>query len=168
MDGVLSMDIVHLIHYTHAVRRRYLKAMNELSWDEIVKDRGASFPSIRDIFLHALNAEDRLINYVILGKSEQWAPEDFGKFVNTKKIEERVNEVEKNVETYLEKLTKRELDRTIELPWRKGIPIRIEDVLIHIAIEDASHMGELIALMWQFDKQPPYLSWSAFIEQGTS
>lgn len=152
------MDAVKLVRYTHAARRRYLKTLSELPWDDVVKDRGASFPSIRDIFLHVLNAEDRFINYVILGKSEKWASQDYGKFTNIRQIEERVDEVEKKVDAYLATLTERELNRKVAIPWRKEPPLllRVEDILVNTAVEDASHMGELIAIMWQLDKQPPY------------
>ena len=143
-----------------------MKTLRELSWDEIVKDRGASYPSIRDIFLHALDAEDLLINYVIQGKHEKWVSQNYGKFLNMGQIERRVDEVEKNVDEYLKTLTKSELDRKVALPWRPSFPLRVEDVLTTTAMEDAYHMGELIALMWQFDKEPPYLSWSAFVEQS--
>ena len=51
---LLSMDAVKLIHYVHTVRESYLRALNELPWDEVIKDRGASFPSLRDIFTYAL------------------------------------------------------------------------------------------------------------------
>ena len=164
----MIIDVVKLIRYTHSARRRYLKALNELSWDEVVKDRGASFSSIRDIFLHTLDVEDRLINYTILSQSETWGAEDFGKFANMRRIEERVDEVEKKVDAYLSKLTKLELDRKVVLPWRRDPPLSltVEDILIQIAIENISHMGEFIAIMWQFDKQPPFLSWSAFLEQS--
>ncbi|MFH0897723.1 MAG: DinB family protein [Candidatus Bathyarchaeota archaeon] len=162
------MNVVKLIQYTHAARRRYLKAFGELSWDEVVKDRGASYPSVRDIFLHALDVEDRFINYIIPGKTEKWASQDYGKFTNTRQIEERMDEVEKKVDEYLATLTEHELNRKIAIPWRKDPPLhlRAEDMLVNIVIEDASHMGELIALMWQFDKQPPFLGWSSFIEQN--
>jgi len=43
--------------------------------------------------------------------------------------------------------------------------MRVEDVLLQVAIENISHMGELIALLWQFDKEPPFLQWRDFIEQ---
>jgi uncharacterized damage-inducible protein DinB len=160
------MDSIRLIQYTHAVRRRYLKTLSELPWNEVVKDRGASFPSIRDIFLHALDAEDRLINYVVPGKNEKWVSQDHGKFLNMREIEERVDDVEKNVEAYLKTLTERELDRKVALPWRPSSLFRVNDVLITVAIEDTYHVGELMALMWQFDKEPPFLSYSAFVEQN--
>ena len=160
------MDSTRLIKYTHAARKSYLKTLGELPWDEVVKDRGASHPSIRDIFLHALDAEDLFINYVIPGKSEKWIEQDYGKFLNIRQIEERVNDVEKRVDAYLKTLTESKLDKRVALPWNPSFPMRVADVLITLAIEDISHMGELIALMWQFDKQPPFLSWSDFIEKN--
>ncbi|MCJ7718632.1 DinB family protein [Candidatus Bathyarchaeota archaeon] len=160
------MGSTRLIQYTHAVRRRYLKILGELSWDEVIKDRGASFPSIRDIFLHALDAEDLFINYIVQGKYEKWVSQDYGNFLNIHQIEGRVDDVEKNVDAYLKTLTERELDRKVALPWRPSFLLRVDDVLINVAIEDACHMGELIALMWQIDKEPPFLSWSAFVEQN--
>jgi len=162
------MDAAKLIRYTHVARRRYLKTLGELPWDEVVKDRGASFPSIRDIFLHALDVEDMLINYIIPDKYEGWARKDYGKFADISSIEKRVDEVEGKVDTYLANLTQRELDKKVRLPWRKDPPLilRVEDVLVAVAVEDASHMGELIAILWQIDRQPPFLSWSSFLEQG--
>ncbi|MDQ1280475.1 MAG: hypothetical protein QG670_1738 [Thermoproteota archaeon] len=165
----MSLNAIRLMQYVHAARKRYLKTLNELPWDEIIKDRGASFPSIRDILLHSLDVEDRLINYVIASKAETWVSEDFGKFSTMSGIQQRIEEVENKVEAYLAKLSKTELERKITLPWRRDSPmmLMIEDVLVQVSIENISHLGELIALMWQFDKQPPFLSWSAFLEQGS-
>jgi uncharacterized damage-inducible protein DinB len=161
-----NMDGAKLIRYTHAARRKYLKMLGELPWDEVVKDRGASYPSIRDIFLHALDAEDMLINYIAQGKNEKWVSQDYGKFLNMHQIEARVDDVEKKVDAYLKTLTERELNRRVPLPWRPSFPLRVDDVLITVAIEDTYHMGEVMALMWQSDKEPPYLGWSAFVEQN--
>jgi uncharacterized damage-inducible protein DinB len=143
-----------------------LKILGEMPWDEVVKDRGASFPSIKDIFLHALDAEDLFIDYIVQGKNEKWVQQDYRKFLNIHQIEGRVDDVEKNVDAYLKTLTEREFDRKVALPWRPSFLLRVDDVLINVALEDAYHMGELIALMWQFDKEPPFLSWSTFVEQN--
>lgn len=160
------MESRKLIQYTHAVRKRYLRMISELPWDEVVKDRGASFPSIRDIFLHALDAEDLLINYIVKGKKGKYVSHDYEKFLDVHQIEERVGDVEKSVDAYLKRLTEKELDRKVALPWRPSFPLKVDDVLITVATEDAYHMGELNALMWQFDKEPPFLSWSAFVEEN--
>jgi uncharacterized damage-inducible protein DinB len=162
----MDMDSIRLIRYNHAVHRRYLKKLAELPWNEIVKDRGASYPSIRDIFLHAINAEDLLINHAVQGKQMESAPKDYSEFVDMHRIETRVNEVEEKVDAYLETLTQEELERKVVMPWRKSLLLKVNDVLITLALEDAYHMGELNALMWQSDIEPPWLSWAAFVEQN--
>jgi uncharacterized damage-inducible protein DinB len=162
----MNMDSIELIKYNHAVRRGYLKKLAELPWNEIVKDRGASFPSIRDIFLHAANAEDLLINHVAQGKQMESTPKDYSEFIDMNQIEARVNEVEEKVDAYLKTLTQQELERKVPMPWKKSLLLEVDDVLITLALEDTYHMGELNALMWQFDIEPPWLSWAAFIEQN--
>ena len=162
------MDTAKLIQYTHIARQKYLKTLDELPWEEIVEDRGASFASMRNIFLHVLDVEDRLINYAIPERNEEWTQQDYMKFQDMHMIKKREVEVEKKTNTYLTTLTQRELDRKITLPWRRNPPLvmRVEDILVMVAIEAASHMGELIALLWQDDMQPPFLSWSDFLQQG--
>jgi uncharacterized damage-inducible protein DinB len=162
----MNMDSIELIKYNHAVRRGYLKKLAELPWNEIVKDRGASFPSIRDIFLHAVNAEDLLINHVVQGKQMESMPKDYSEFVDMVQIEARVNEVEEKVDAYLKTLTRQELERKVAMPWRRSLLLEINDVLTTLVLEDTYHMGELNALMWQSDIEPPWLSWAAFIEQN--
>ena len=162
------MEVAKLILYVHASRRRYLQTLKELRWEEVVKDRGASFSSIRDILLHALNIEDRMINYVATGKAQEWVQGDVGKFVDFSSIEKRMNEVEGKVDAYLKTLSERELARDVTVPRRRGPPsiMKVEDILVHVAIENIAHMGEFITILWQIDKRPPFMSWSNFLEQG--
>ena len=160
------MDSIKLIKYNHVVRRGYLKKLAELPWNEIVKDRGASFPSIRDIFLHTVNAEDLLVNHVAQGKPMESHPKDYSEFTDIHQIEARVSEVEEKADAYLKTLTQKELERKVSMPWRKSVLLEVNDVLITLAFEDIYHMGELNALMWQSDIEPPWLSWAAFVEQN--
>lgn len=162
------MDVTKLIYYVHASRRRYLQAVGELPWEEVIKDRGASFSSIRDILIHSLDMEDRMINFVAIDKSQEWAQSVFETFTDLKSIEKHVNEVEGKVGVFLNELNQQELDREVSVPRRTGSPLvmKIEDLLVQVAIENIAHMGELIAIMWQIDKQPPFISWSSFLEQG--
>jgi len=48
--------------------------------------------------------------------------------------------VEKKVDAYLKTLTERELYRKVALPWRPSFPLRVDDVLVNAALEDAYHM----------------------------
>ena len=62
------MFTVKLMEYNQFLNRKYLETISKLSWEEVIKDRSASFPSLRDIFLHVLAVTDGYINYVIEGK----------------------------------------------------------------------------------------------------
>jgi uncharacterized damage-inducible protein DinB len=164
------MDVVKLVRYIHASRREYLETLKKLPWREVVGDRGASFPSMRDIFLHALECEDITINYVIGGRFkkikelEELVSKGYEKFLDIGDVEKHVEEVEKKVEAYLEKITPSELEREVSISFDSStIVMRVEDLLIDLCIEDISHMGELIAIFWQMDEKPPFLSWYHFI-----
>lgn len=63
--NVLMERIVEFYRYNSFVRKRYLDAMEQLPWEEVVKDRGASFGSIRNVFLHVLDAYRRWFQAVI-------------------------------------------------------------------------------------------------------
>jgi uncharacterized damage-inducible protein DinB len=39
------------------------------------------------------------------------------------------------------------------------IEVTAEDILIHVFEEEVHHRGELIALLWQMDIEPPLMGW---------
>lgn len=160
------MDAKILFEYSQAVRDRYLEQLAKLPWDGVVKSRGGSFDSLRDIFLHTVDAEDRLVNYVIPGRTEDWVPRRPDEFRDMDSIRKRVKEVESKAKAYVAKLKPAELDRKVEMP-RRGLPsisVRVEDVLVHSALENIHHFGELIALLWQIDVEPPHMGWIGYLQ----
>ena len=52
------MDVIKLMEYSQLLRHNYLDAFSKLPWGEFVKDRGASFDSLRNIFLHCVDILD--------------------------------------------------------------------------------------------------------------
>ena len=52
------IDIIKLMKYNQYLRHAYFDVLRELPWDELVKDRGASFGSLRNIFLHCIAVFD--------------------------------------------------------------------------------------------------------------
>jgi uncharacterized damage-inducible protein DinB len=70
-------------------------------------------------------------------------------------IKKRAKETESKTRAYLANLTSTELERKAEFPSRHpGMPpilVRVEDLLIHGALENIHHFGKLIALLWQMD-----------------
>lgn len=75
----------------------------KLPWSEVVKDRGASFGCIRDIFLHLTLVEDRWINYTIPGHFKDWVDPVFASFKNFDDLRKYMLDVEQKTEEYLKK-----------------------------------------------------------------
>ena len=48
------VDVRKLIEYNEEVRHRYLDSLAKLPWEELTKNREASFHSLRNIFIHTL------------------------------------------------------------------------------------------------------------------
>ena len=71
------MNPSDLIHYNHVVRELYFEALAKLTWQEVVKPRGLSFESARNVFLHLTLVEDRWINYTLIGRFSEWKDPDF-------------------------------------------------------------------------------------------
>lgn len=59
---------------------------------------------------------------------------------------------------FLAKLTDKDLNRGIQPEW-KTRPHPIRDALMQVTFEQANHLGELIALYWQMDIEPPEMTW---------
>jgi uncharacterized damage-inducible protein DinB len=135
--------------------------MEKLPWDKVTEDRGASFGSMRDIFVHVLEAEESWVKRVASGKMEYRPGEEEGKsFKDINSIKEYMNEVEKESRAYVMKLSPAQLDKQMELRKNK---FRVEDLLMHVVEEEIHHRGELLCLMWQIDFEPPYKSYISYL-----
>ena len=69
--------------------------------------------------------------------------------------------VEKRMQSYLTSLTCEGLQKTYRTQDDAGktVEVTAEDVLLHVFEEEVHHRGELIALLWQMDIEPPLMSW---------
>jgi len=59
------VDVRELITYNEDVRRRYLTKLAEPPWEEVVKNREVSWHSIRNIFVHTLNAVNYWLDFLL-------------------------------------------------------------------------------------------------------
>jgi uncharacterized damage-inducible protein DinB len=74
------MQVTDLVRCNHVVRGLYLDAVAKLPWREVVKPKGLSFDSMRNVFLHLTLVEERWISYIIPDRLSQWVDPDFDKF----------------------------------------------------------------------------------------
>ena len=159
-------NAVKLLEYNQELRYRYLDKLSELPWEEVVKDRGASFPSLRDIYLHCIICVDGIVNNILQGVPS-FPRINYDDYESIEKIRQYVDQVESEANKYLSKITPEELSRKIERKRRDGSSNRatVEDYLIHLFQEEIHHIGELIALLWQMGVSPPHIGWLQYINK---
>jgi uncharacterized damage-inducible protein DinB len=157
------MDIPELYKYSSRVRRRFALKLSELPWEEVTKNREASFYSMRNILLHMIDNEDWIVNWVIhdnsqgykrLKKSEEYA--------SMAEVIDHMDQVEEKTKEYLrENANEEEFRRRINflLSSGKSFDLSVEEALFQSFSEQLYHLGELIALLWQDDIEPPQMQW---------
>jgi uncharacterized damage-inducible protein DinB len=157
------------------VRRAYLEGLVKLPREELVRDRGASYPTLLGIIEHSGWAYSSWI--VRASKGDPHLPQvgsgpDPGPGSDPSLDEMRrfEDEVQSLVRRFLEGLVEADLDRTFlvaqELPWfPTGYTLSVRDMLWHLVEEDLQHRGELNALLWQIDIDPPLFDWIDWVQR---
>ena len=155
------VDIKEFLQYNEAVRHRYFDALAKLPWDEFVKDRGASFHSLRNIFIHTLGATDYWLDF--LQKEQRHRHRKPDEYSSIDEVREYMEFVEERMQRYLASLAPDGLSTKYRVTndAEESIEITAEDVLIHVFEEEVHHRGELIALLWQMDVEPPLMGWKS-------
>jgi uncharacterized damage-inducible protein DinB len=153
------VDVRTLIEYNAEVRRKYLAALAKLPWHEFVKNREASWYSMRNIFIHTLGAADHWLDF--LQDEKRRVPRDFDDYKTSEDVQAYMDQVEGRMCNYLSSLTSEQLSKkyTVTNDAGERIQITAEDVLIHVFEEEVHHRGELIALLWQVGVEPPLMGW---------
>jgi uncharacterized damage-inducible protein DinB len=153
------VDVKELLEYTETVRHRYFENFTKLSWDEFTKNKDASFNSIRNIFIHTLGAIDYWLDF--LQKQNLHSERKFDEYRSFNDVRTYMEHVEKRMRTYLHSLSPKGLKKTYHVTGdnHKTTEITAEDILIHLFEEEVHHRGELIALSWQMDIDPPAMGW---------
>jgi uncharacterized damage-inducible protein DinB len=96
--------------------------------------------------------EDRLLEFERLRGKKKYLKED---------IEAEEEELETLLQEFLESLTQEDLGRWV--PFTQGAffgKIKLRDMMWHMIEEELQHRGELNALFWQLDIDPPIIGWN--------
>jgi uncharacterized damage-inducible protein DinB len=156
--GVSIVDVKKLLEYNDDVRHMYVDALAKLPWNEFVKNREASWHSLRNIVIHTLGAIDYWLDF--LRDEKLWTGKDFDDYKSIDDVREYMGHTEERMKAYLSGLTAEGLTKKYEVTDDAGekTVVTAEDVLIHVE-EEVHHRGELIALLWQIDVEPPLMGW---------
>ncbi len=125
------------------------------------KNREASFYSMKNILLHMIDNEDWMVNWVIPNKSKDYARRKSAEYTNMKMIADHLEEVEERSAQYFAKLEGTELSRRVRFTTSAGqtVDLTVEECLFQSFTEQIYHLGELIALLWQDNIEPPKMQW---------
>jgi len=153
------VDVKELLEYNKQVRQRYLQALASIPWEELTRNREASFNSIRNIFVHSLKAIDHWLD--VLLKEHNYRAKQYEEYTNLEEIREYKDYVEGRMQKLLDTSLSRKLfDKfVIRNDLGETVEVTAEDVLIHLFEEEVHHRGELIALLWQMNIEPPLMGW---------
>jgi len=143
-----------LYRYNALVRRKYLQAIWKLPPRQRYKSRGASFPSLVDIYMHVLDAY-RWWFLSVYGAGKTFEEYPLGQRYSKSEAERETRAVERLIQGVLREVGPRGLQRTVS--WRGRRPFRtsVRTMLLHMVEEELQHRGEMNALLWQLDIDPP-------------
>ena len=147
--------------FNRDVRLNYLKTLASLPPEELMRDRGASYPTLLDIFVHVVGAYNywfvRRLHVIGDVAAEADIPMEIESLEDATRFEEVIGS---SVLTYIDGLTESDLNRTMDVS--KGQFMRLGDVCWHLVEEELQHRGEMNALLWQMNIDPPvegYENW---------
>jgi uncharacterized damage-inducible protein DinB len=123
--------------------------------------------SLKDTLLHIIWAEDSWINYSIQGLEDPNRPFPYSNYKSWSVIDDYNIECISKVNNYLSSLKPDDLYKSVSRINNDGIrrTTIVKDVLIHVIIEELHHRGEIIAILWQMNIQPPDMGWLSVMKK---
>jgi uncharacterized damage-inducible protein DinB len=145
--------IRELYSYNSKARKKYLRVIWRLPAKQRYRARGASYPSLVDIFLHVLDAY-RWWFLSVYSKDSRWKEYPVGVRLTRAEAVSEERRTDRLLRTVVAGLRPADLSRTFSIPGsRRRISLRV--LLLHMAEEELQHRGEMNALLWQQDVDPP-------------
>jgi uncharacterized damage-inducible protein DinB len=146
--------IRELYAYNSKLRPKYLRAIWKLPPRGRYRDRGASYPSLVDIFMHVLDAY-RFWFILVYGGGPPFEEYPLGQRYREEDARREMVSVDRTVRRVLRDLTPRALGRVLPIPGRRAEKITVRELLVHLIEEELQLRGEMNALLWQAGKEPP-------------
>ena len=148
--------------YIARARQGYLETFSKLAVTELSRDRGASFPTLLDVFGHSQGA---LYFWMKDCARFDFPPQepDTSSPPNLADVRKDEHYIQAQVGRIMAELTEADLTRNVHREKGKGsthdcdIPVR--EVFWHLVEEELQHRGEINALLWQIDVEPPVYDW---------
>ena len=161
-------DFKELFNYNHTVRQNYIDAFKQkLSWEDMIKNRETGWLSLKDTLLHIIWVEDSWINYSIQGLEDPNRPFPYSSYNSWNIIDDYNLNSTSKIKNYFDSLRPNDLWRPVSRLNIDGIrrTTIVREVLIHVIVEELHHRGEIIAILWQMNFQPPDMGWLSVMKK---
>ena len=108
-----------------------------------------------------IDNEDWIVNWVIQNRSKDYVRKDPEEFTSMKMILDHLDQIEVKTRQYMQNIGEDELGRRVTLTIRTGhnFELSVDECLLQTFTEQLYHIGELIALLWQDNIEPPQMQW---------
>jgi len=152
-------DFHRIFKYNRQVLHSFLETLDKLPSEIVSKNIEASHNSMKDIFTHILMVYDGWLNHARKGETSGVPESEFDEaFQSMDTMKRYMEHVETGVDALLQDLNDSMLASRIKVDWFEKEQ-SLADVLMQITIEQAHHLGEIIALLWQNNIKPPEMTW---------
>lgn len=142
-------EIRELFAYNRWANRRVLDAAARLSPEQLSRDLGSSFPSVRETLAHVLGGE-----WIWLSRWRGTSPPGFPESWDLSSLEAaraRWAEVEADQRAFVDGLDEDALDRVVAYRDTRGTPYEnpLGQLLRHVVNHSTYHRGQVITLLRQ-------------------
>jgi uncharacterized damage-inducible protein DinB len=152
-------DFRRIFSYNRLVLHSFLETLDRLPTELVSKNLEASHGSMKEIFTHILTVYDGWLNHARKGETAGTPDSELDEaFESMDSMKRYMKHVESGVDALLLELTDTMLDSPVKVDWWEKAH-SLEDALMQVTIEQAHHLGEIIALLWQHDIEPPEMTW---------
>jgi uncharacterized damage-inducible protein DinB len=154
-------DVRRLFDYNWAVFDAYLARAERLPWRAATANRGSGHLSIKNTLVHILNVHEAWFGYVLprrIADMRRATGRRTDELRSWRAVRAYRDRVKATLDDVLAGLTDRQLRAPIKAPWMPG-RYTVGDAAMQTTLEQAHHLGEIIALFWQKDIEPPEMTW---------
>ena len=153
-------DFRKIYAYNREVLEAFYRRMSRLPWAVVAKDREVTWHSMAGVFQHILGVYDGWLNFVVQGAraDEAAGGRSWTSLKSMKDLRPYMDDVWRGVDRVMSGLTDAGLRRKVKAPWQPRA-CSLADALAQVTVEQAHHIGEIIAMMWQEDIRPPEMTW---------
>lgn len=157
---VTAADFRKIYRYNRSVMDAFARKLERLPWAVVSRDRETTWHSMAGVFHHIVGVYDGWLCYLAQDQDveEAMAAKRWDQLTSMREVRRFHEAVWNQVDILMASLTDARLKRKIKAPWQPKA-CSLEDALMQVTFETAHHLGEIIAMLWQEDIEPPGMTW---------